>query len=296
MDQGNIKVPDAGRIGLVVAGDVTPRSKPAAPAPKSTESGQFTVNALAEALAQTVVSTFTDQLKLEAQRHGGFLTVNDISQLSEKFDRKRGQLERVFQQSFEQVARAHERASFDHVRAYPFDRLIVSTFEVLFNPERAAADGPDAVTRRVLPGFFLSMDMMIGKDMVREFQERCQAIVARLSQGQEQSFNWQILYDDREAKDCCLDALVAFAPYFEDWEKRRDWYLPLVNGNLDASDDWELTEGGFSNLAGVMFSHLKSGLDNPRTRAALEKRHGRSPCVQLDLILVGLAEAGLKLS
>ncbi|MEE2760236.1 MAG: hypothetical protein VYE18_02190 [Pseudomonadota bacterium] len=296
MDQGNIKAPDAGGIGLVVAGDGAHRSKPAALAPKPEESGQFSVNALSEALAQTVVNTFTDQLKLEAQRHGGYLTVNDISQLSEKFHRKRGQLERVFQQSFEQVARARERAAFDHVRAYPFDRLIVSTFEVLFSPERAVADGPDAVTRRVLPGFFLSMDMMIGKDMVREFQERCQAIVARLSQGQEQSFNWQVLYDDREAKDCCLDALVAFAPYFKDWEKRRDWYLPLINGNLDASDDWELTEGGLANLAGVMFSQLKSGLDNPRIRATLENRHGRSPCVQLDLILAGLAEAGLKLS
>jgi hypothetical protein len=297
MDHGDTNPTGAaGQIGLVVAGDGGARTKPADAPPKPADAPQYSINALSQALAQTVVSTFTDRLKLEAQRHGGYLTVSDISQLSEEFDRKRGQLEKVFQQSFEQVARARERAVFDHARAYPFDRLIVNTFEALFLPERSAADGADAVTRRVLPGFFLSMDMMVGKDMVEEFQERCRKIVARLSRGQEQSFNWQMLYDDRQAKDCCLDALVAFAPYFEDWEKRRDWYLPLINGNLDAADEWELTPGGFANLAGVMFSQLKSGLANTQTRAELEKRHGRNPCVALDLILVKLGNAGLSFS
>ncbi len=297
MDHGDTNPSGAaGQIGLVVAGDGGARAKPADAPPPPEDAPQYSINALFQALAQTVVSTFTDRLKLEAQRHGGYLTASDISQLAEEFDRKRGHLEKVFQQSFEQVARARERAVFDHVRAYPFDRLIVNTFEGLFARERVAADGVDAVTRRVLPGFFLSMDMMVGKDMVEEFQERCRKIVARLSRGQEQSFNWQMLYDDREAKDCCLDALVAFVPYFEDWEKRRDWYLPLINGNLDASDEWELSAGGFANLAGAMFSHLKFGLDSTTARAELEERHGRNPCVALDLILVKLAGAGLNLS
>lgn len=297
MDQGNTNQGGgAGQLGLVVAGDGGARAKPADAPPTPADVPQYSINALSQALAQTVVSTFTDRLKLEAQRHGGYLTVSDISQLSEEFDRKRGQLEKVFQQSFEQVVRARERAVFDHARAYPFDRLIVNTFEPLFARERAEADGADAVTRRVLSGFFLSMDMMVGKDMVEEFQVRCRKIVARLSRGQEQSFNWQMLYDDREAKDCCLDALVAFAPYFEDWEKRRDWYLPLINGNLDASDEWELTPGGLANLVGVMFSHLKAGLADTNSRAELEKRHGRNPCVALDLILVKLSNAGLNLS
>jgi hypothetical protein len=295
MDQGNTNQ-GGGQLGLVVAGNGGARTKPTDASPKPQDAPQYSINALSQALAQTVVSTFTDRLKLEAQRHGGYLTVSDISQLSEEFDRKRVQLEKVFQQSFEQVVRARERAVFDHARAYPFDRLIVNSFEALFLPDRSSADGADAVTRRVLPGFFLSMDMMVGKDMVEEFQERCRKIVARLSQGQEQAFNWQMLYDDPEAKDCCLDALVAFAPYFEDWEKRRDWYLPLINGNLDASDEWELTAGGFANLAGVMFSQLMSALANTNTRAELEKRHGRNPCVALDLILVKLSNAGLKLS
>ncbi len=173
MDHGDTNPSGAaGQIGLVVAGDGGARAKPA-DAPPPEDAPQFSTNALFQALAQTVVSTFTDRLKLEAQRHGGYLTVSDISQLAEEFDRKRGHLEKVFQQSFEQVARARERAVFDHVRAYPFDRLIVNTFEELFARERAAADGADAVTRRVLPGFFLSMDMMVGKDMVEEFQDRC---------------------------------------------------------------------------------------------------------------------------
>ncbi|MDP6429623.1 MAG: hypothetical protein QGH73_09770 [Rhodospirillales bacterium] len=302
MDRENAKqqIP-AQQYGLMVAGNGGGgASQGAAKAAKTgaaaSQAPQFSVSALSRALAQTVVSTFTDRLKLEAQRHGGYLTVSDISQLADEFDRKRAQLEQVFQQSFEQYVRARERSVFDHARAYPFDRLIVNTFEEMFLKERAKADAEDAVTRRFLPGFFLAMDMMIGKDMVEEFQEACRKIVTRLSAGKEQSFNWQMLYDDKAAQDLCLDALAAFAPYFDDWKKRRDWFLPLINGNLDAADDWELTPKGLGNLVGAMFSKLKAGLADPEIRAGLEKRHGRGPCAQLDLTLGRLAGAGITFS
>ncbi|NQV55306.1 MAG: hypothetical protein HQ503_05550 [Rhodospirillales bacterium] len=263
-----------------------------ASAPEPGGTGPFSSNAQSKALADTIVSAFTGRLLAEAEKNGGHLTSADIKRLAGELDARRGQLEAMFRQSFEQYVHARERAVFDHARQYPFDRLIVNSFADLFLPARAEDDGINAVTRRVLAGFFLAMDLMIGGEAVEEFQIRARAIVERLSAGDEAEFNWQKLYDDADAGDLCLDALVAFAPYFEDYFKRRDWFVPLVNGNLDSTDDWELTDMGFGNLVGALFSPLHAALGGD-ARAGLEKRHGAKTLSALERILDALADVGI---
>ena len=97
------------------------------------------------------------------------MTVGDIDQLSREINRKRDALETVFQQSFEQYALVRERATFDHARQFAFDRVIVDTFAKLFSQERVDQDGAAAVTRGVLPGFFMALDKMIESDATEEF-------------------------------------------------------------------------------------------------------------------------------
>ncbi|MBT3916261.1 MAG: hypothetical protein HOF23_07790, partial [Rhodospirillaceae bacterium] len=236
------------------------------------------------ALAQTVISTFTDRLKIEAQKRGGYLTVGDIDQLSREFDRKRDALALIFQQSFEQYVLIRERAAFDHSRQFPFDRVIVNTFAELFNQNRNAEDGTAAVTRRVLPGFFIALDKMIGPDAMEEYQARCRVIVNRLSKGDESELDWMTLYADPEAKKVCFDALVTFAPYFDDLSRRADWFLPLVNNNLSADEDWELNESGFHNLVKEMFADLRDELASSGTRMKLEKDYSGLTCFELDRV------------
>ncbi len=233
-------------------------------------------------LAQTVISTFTDRLKTEAQKRGGYLTVGDIDQLSREFDRKREALEAVFQQSFEQYVHVRERAAFDHARQFPFDRVIVNTFANLFDQDRVAEDGPRAVTRHVLPGFFIALDKMIGPEAMEVYQARSRAIVQRLSKGPESELDWAEIYADPESKKVCFDALVTFAPYFEDLIKRQEWFLPLVNNNLASDSEWELSEGGFQNLVGEMFIDLRDELADPDARKTLEQHYGGVKCFELD--------------
>tara|TARA_B100000315_G_scaffold260070_1_gene319095 strand:- start:2534 stop:3457 length:924 start_codon:yes stop_codon:yes gene_type:complete len=237
-----------------------------------------------KALAQTVISTFTDRLKLEAQKRGGYLTVGDIDQLSREFDRKREALETVFQQSFEQYVLVRERAAFDHARKFPFDRVIVNTFAELFSQDRVAEDGTNAVTRLVLPGFFMALDKMIGPDAMEQYQARCRVIVNRLSKGDESDLDWVTLYVDPEAKKVCFDALVTFAPYFEDLKKRAEWFLPLVNNKLTVDDDWELSDDGFRNLVEMMFSDLRDALADPESRINLEDYYSGLTCFELDRV------------
>jgi hypothetical protein len=252
------------------------------PAPTTTVAIDATVKDQSHVLAQTVISTFTDRLKAEAQKRGGHLSVVDIEELSLEFDRKREALEVVFQQSFEQYVRVRERAAFDHARKFPFDRVIVNTFAGLFDQERIVEDGPRAVTRLVLPGFFMALDKMIGPDAMEEFQARSRVIVERLSDGQESELDWEKIYADPESQKICFDALVTFVPYFEDIKKRLEWFLPLVNGNLASNSDWELSESGFHNLVGEMFSELRDALTDAEARVDLEAQYGGVTCFELD--------------
>ena len=248
------------------------------------QSHDNSIDAQSKVLADTIVSTLTERFRSEAIKAGGWLTIAEIERLGHELDRKRVQLEAVFRQTFEMYVRARERAAFDHARQYPFDRLLVNTFAELFSPQRMDADGLDRVTRKVLPGFFMAIDRMVPPDKIEEFQERCRKILGQLSAGDERVMDWSALYANADAKELLLDALAAFAPYFEALDKRRNWFLPLVNDNLqiDAEDDWRLTDRGFYNMALAMFSPLRNALHDTAARARLAVHHGAETCQKLD--------------
>jgi citrate lyase gamma subunit len=238
-------------------------------------------------LVETIIGTLTDRLKSEVERRGGRLYTADIERITEELDRKRAQLEAVFRKSFETYVQARERAAFDHARQYPFHRLIVNTFAELFALKRAEADGKDRVTRKVLPGFFMALDRMLPPERLEEYQERCRAIVSRIAGDDENTFDWRSLYGDEEANILLIDALAALAPYFEAFEKRRNWFLPLVNDNLqkDENDTWELSPRGFLNLTLAMFTPLRTELRAIDGRARMFERYGAADCQNLQRIV-----------
>lgn len=235
----------------------------------------------ARMLAQTILETVTDKLKTEAWRRGGQLDIDDIDRIVTELKAKQAQLEAVFRQTFEQYVRARERAAFDHARQFPFDRLLVNTFAHLFLPERAKADGADRVTRKVLPGFFLAIDKMLPPEKLEEFQERCRQILKGLSGDNEQQTDWAKLYNDAEAKELLIDALCVLAPYFEALGRRKHWFLPLVNDNLQPGEDWKLTERGFYNLALAIFAPLQRALIDQHDREILDETFGVSETLKL---------------
>jgi len=234
-------------------------------------------SARARAIAETLIGSFTDRLVSEARRLGGFLTIADLERLGDDLRGKADALQLVFEQSFEDYVRARERAVQDQARRFPFDRLIVHGFAHLFGD--GGTDDPDRVTRKVLPGFFMAMDKMLGEEPAEAFQAKTRAIVERLAPGANAEPDWETLYADAEARGLALDALLAMAPYFEDFVKRRDWFLALVNGHLtaplagDPDPDWELSPRGFERLTDALFADLRAALADTNVRAQLIKRH-----------------------
>jgi hypothetical protein len=276
-----------GTLGTKAAAPAAPTRVPAPPAPKPASASTDSIGMNSRLLVETIVATFTERLKSEAAKRGGQLSSDDIERIAQDLDGKRTQLEAVFRRTFETYVQARERAAFDHARQFPFDRLIVNTFAELFTPRRADIDGDDRVTRKVLPGFFMALDRMLPPDRLADYQARCRTILARVAGGDERVLDWNALYADTDAQMLLMDALVALAPYFEAFEKRRNWFLPLVNDNLqtDDEDNWDLSPRGFVNLTLAMFTPLRLELKDIAGRARMMDRYGPADCQNLQRIV-----------
>jgi len=230
-----------------------------------------------KAIAETVVGSFVGRLKTEAQKKGGHISVADIDAMQPVFDEQAAALQKVFEQSFEAYAVARDRAYWDQARNFPFDRVIVKKFSHLFKQKV----GPTSVSRRALPGFFMALSMMLGPDVVESYQERCRMIVERIRDGRE-DFDWEDVYAADETSLVTMDAQVTVVEHFEEFAKRAEWMINLVNGHLAAPTDnddaaalaWEMTEAGFQRFLDALLQDLRDLVASDAGRKSISKRHG----------------------
>ena len=253
------------------------------------------------ALAETVVGSFLDRLTAEAERRGGWLSVGDIRALGHEFGKNTEALQAVFEESFEAYARIRERAVWNRARRYPFDRLIVKKFERLFAGEggRTLRDG--GLSRRMLPGFFLAMNLMLGDDVIEDYQARCRAIIERLQEKSGDAFEWDDAHEDPEAVLVTLDAVAAMASYFGNLEKRTAWFLGIINDHLappdtaregQASATWRFTEKAFHQFLAPLFADVRRTMATEGGRLAITRSHGGEACAALWDILEKLEAVG----
>jgi len=120
-------------------------------------------------LAETVVKSFGNRMKAEAARKGGILNSDDIDALDHEFREKTVVLQEMFEKSFEDYVAARERAVWDQKRDFPFDRQIVDKFSHLFPSPGGLSLLDGAVSRRVLPGFFRALNLMLGEAATEGF-------------------------------------------------------------------------------------------------------------------------------
>ena len=225
---------------------------------------------------------FIDRLRHEAEAHGGTLTLADLERLAADFHNKSAALRQAFELTFEAYARARERAKFAQNRNYPFDRVLVQRFEGLL----ARGPGSKGIPRRVLPGFFMAVEMMLGPQVLEACQEHCRVIVERISKAQGGKFAWPDLYAEPEAATLAFDALVAMAAYFADYDKRARWFLTIVNGHLgpapaNASPEeaaWQLGEAAFRDLLGALFAEIKDSVATADARTLFARKYGIDKC------------------
>lgn len=291
-----------GGLGGRTAGPLDPRTAPPPPPPPpppptpAVEQGQGPRKRRArkpvdpgspasqsQALAEAVVGSLVDRLTAEAARKGGSLTIQDIQSLNHEFAKKAQSLQTVFEASFEEYVRARERASWEQARQYPFDRVIVKKFSHLFSEFEQAPARPGMVSRRILPGFFMALNMMLGPELIEGFQEQCRAIVDRIRAVHPEQFDWSLVYEDPEAKDIAIDALATMGLYFRDLAKRGEWLTTIINSHLPPpaekamgtpEGEWRLSPPSLKRLLAALFADLGDAIKDARTRARINRDHG----------------------
>ncbi|MEE8393908.1 MAG: hypothetical protein V3R66_06140 [Rhodospirillales bacterium] len=246
-----------------------------------------------QALAEAVTSSLLDRLREEAKRKGGTLTIKDLEGMNREFQEKAKALQVVFEKSFEEYVLARERSSFEHVRQYPFDRVIVKSFSHLFADDKGLLEADDTISRRILPGFFMAFTMMLGPDLIEVYQEQCRKIVDRIKKKNPGRFEWESVYDDGETEEMVLDAQVAIALNFKDMEKRGEWFIEIINNHLaplgsERNPDeavWRFTPMAFKRFIGSLLSDLNGEISTEGGRMRISKRHGVEVCVELAEII-----------
>ena len=225
-------------------------------------------------LAETVVAAVVDRFAAAADRRGGALTATDVRAVGDEVRSKMQALEIVFQQSLEEYARTRERSAIIESRHAPFERLVVKRFAHLIGT------GPEQISRRMLPGFFQVLNLMLGGDKVAAFEQTCVSIVDRMREERGISFSWDEFYGDAEANAVAASALAAMTLHFEDPAKRRHWFIDVINSHLVAAPDgdpdtnWQLSDETLEALLQVLFDDVRGALQTETGRNKITEDHG----------------------
>jgi hypothetical protein len=241
------------------------------------------------ALAETVTGSFVDRITSKAQKNGGMLSIQDLQGLEEEFGKQVSVLQITLENAFDDFAKARDQSHFRLSGDNPFDRLFVSEIDHLFVSDEAAPRSFHKVSRRILPGFFKAMKLMMTPELIKEFQERTRIIVKRVSEGREDDFSWEDVFREADAQELCLEAQVKMAIHFKELDKRSEWFVNLINENLPplpatsspASKDWRLTAQTFQEILNSLFAKLRKTLANEIGKIKITRRHGADTCHML---------------
>ena len=257
--------------------------KPAAPdrpvLAKRKKSKPVPPEQLSREKAASAVTSLVQQMTAKAEQSGGYLRTDDIAAMEQDFQTQVSELAQSLEHSFEAYVESREKAAWDSAREFPFWRLMVKKFSHLFGESREGR--MDSVSKRMLPGFFAGLNMMIGPENVELYQERCRRVVEAIRNEEGDDFDWDSVYESTETNAIVFDALMAIAPHFDNYERRQDWLIELVNGNLAPVDEhnaddagWELSPAGYKRFIAALYGDLNSLLANKSAYAQISRRYG----------------------
>jgi hypothetical protein len=236
-----------------------------------------------EQLTSLVVGHLVTRMEVEAAQTGGMLTVPEIRAIAEKFlTAEIPHFHAAFKRNYEECTSRREEQRWSGIRKYPFDRILTKKFAHLFPARKGDDGGSGLLSRRVIPGFTLAIQKMIGPMLYEQCQRKTRAIMDRYTD-QQSGYDWNSIYADPESQALANDVLVVVAHYFSEFDRRRGWFMDLINNNLappprqdlTAPDDalsghWQLTPHGFAEAMRALFNDLDQLLtttpDQIRTR------------------------------
>ncbi|EME72077.1 hypothetical protein H261_00820 [Paramagnetospirillum caucaseum] len=236
------------------------RRPPSPPAPQAAES--TTDPQCCQGVGTTMVGHFATRLEVEAAKAGGSLTAAQIHALAQRFvESEQPRFKTYYRRAWDDCTRMREALRWEGARDKPFERILMRRFAHLFPPRSGDDGGEGILSRRMIPGFHMAIDKMIGPTLFDQCARRCAAILEHHPR-EGGGHDWRAIHADPDARMLIDDVLMVVAHYFSDFRKRRAWFVTMVNSHLaparaGARDEhWQLSESAFAALMRALFSDL----------------------------------------
>ncbi|WP_231849001.1 hypothetical protein [Paramagnetospirillum magneticum] len=209
-----------------------------------------------------MVGHFATRLEVEAAKAGGSLTASQIRALARRFvESEQTRFKAYYQRAWNDCTQSRAAQQWEGAREQPFERILMRRFAHLFPPRSGDEGGEGILSRRMIPGFHMAMDKMIGPTQFEQCRRRSTAILDR-HPGGGGGHDWRAIHADPEAARLIDDVLMVVVHAFADFKKRRVWFMTLVNSHLTPAqvgardEHWQLNESAFAALMRALFADL----------------------------------------
>jgi hypothetical protein len=236
-------------------------------------------------ITHTVTDHFVDELlTFMKENRRDVLERRDIVDLSRQFkaqDESRclDSVHKIAGEWFTEV----ERDYWEQNRRHPFERILVKRFAHLFPPTESL-DDEATLSRRLLPGFFIAVEGLAGREFVNQCRGAGRGILRQLREAFGEDFEWKDYYGDAAANNLVDDLLAVMAWNFGDFNHRLDGLCGVVNANLappedyafegDAVESWTLHRAGAVAMMTALYADLGVNLGSLSARKDIQRRYG----------------------
>ena len=254
----------------------------------------------ADDLGDLIEEKFMGLLRARLAQKGGSLNETDVAEMGVEFRQQLGQIKTIFMDAVTSYAKANvrgrdrERNPDRDERKNTFRRLLVSRFEAQLVPDGALEREPNRLSRRILPGFFSALTLMLGQENLAKFESQADQLVINIRERMGDSFSWSDVYKDKETRQLLLKADILMAQHFKDVGKRIDWLVAVINGNLIpmspnlAGADWSMSEKAARHMLRGLFSDIGRTLANKDARDTLAKRIDQPTLSRIEALVSNL--------
>ncbi len=239
-------------------------------------------------LMQAGFEKLAAELESCAKNNGGELDNRLVSETIDSFRTRADEaMLDFYREGWNECLAVIENVRRETERRFPFERLMVRAFSHLLPAAQQSVIPGRGLSRRVLPGFLSALQQMLGPVLLEQYQDRCRELVRIIQTARGRDFVWEDVYADPTSQVIVNDVLVHISKHFADLERRRDWLIGVISGNMVLSEDeteknWIFGEAEFSLLIDALFRPLRKQLLDPDGAINLRERYGTISCELLE--------------
>ncbi len=223
--------------------------------------------------AWAVLERFAIGLATKARSQGNQISAEEIEKALNALHGQPRLFDEAWAAMKTEISAANSRRA-PSIRNDPFGRLLVSRFAHLLAGREAGDVEHGALSRDMLQPFFHAIRMMVGADTIEQIDSEIRSIVETHANEDDDIRDatdyWDHLAENPLVSKQITMVFVRMAMHFADYEKRKNWFIQLVNDNMHRNGtQWEFTENHFIKLIHALFRDVRAILASPERSALL---------------------------